>query len=158
MILHWPKIESQPGYSSGVSPTSQNELNYCESLFIYLFQQLGLSYNSNLALPTNNSSLPTKSEPAPNPNALQPSRGVVGKACRIDGVNFMSLKDYETYCKQELQLSKNRQRTNNMLKTKPTDPKDPNYDSNNHWLVGEELAKVIQTDDFVKYDRKISVK
>lgn len=161
MILHWPEAQPQTGNAAGVSQTSQNELNYCESLFIYLFQKLNLSYNSTTVSPTNSSSLtkPVK-PPVPNPNALQPSRqlGGNGKPCRIGGKNYMSLKDYETYHKQELNRSVNRKRMRDTLKTKPTNPSDLNYDKDNHYLVGEELQVVIQTDGFVKYDRTISVK
>ena len=61
--------------------------------FIYLFQTLGLSYNTTLVSPTNSTCLPKPAtQSAPNPNALQPSRQV-GRACRVEGINYLSQKD-----------------------------------------------------------------
>lgn len=60
----------------------------------------------------------------------------------------------------------NRQRVRNLLNSKPTNPSDPNYDPDNHWLSEAELEIARETNDFVglrrrrkpKYVRKISVK
>lgn len=64
-----------------------------QSLFIYLFQTLGISYNTTLVLPSNDSGAPRLKRTEPVPNALQPSRQP-GRALRKDGANYLSQKDY----------------------------------------------------------------
>lgn len=158
MLLHWPKSQSKPGFYAGVTQVSQNEMNFCESLFIHVFQQLGLSYNTILAPPTNTSCLPKPITPmAPNPNALQPSRQM-GRACRVNGINYLSQKDYETYKKQVENKVVNRQRLRNKLNQNPTDPNHPKYDPENRWLTEEEIKIAIANNDIAQYDRKISIK
>lgn len=155
-VYSWNTLPVQPNCTEGVSQTSQDEMNYVESLLIYIFQQLNLSYNSVIVSPSNTSSMPQPASPqAPNPNALQPSREM-GKACVINGEYFYSVIDYGTYYKQEHNITKNRKRIREKLNAS-SDAGSPSYYPKTHWLTEQEIAQAVANNSFVKYTRRISI-
>lgn len=152
MVERWPKVAATSSLTSGVTLTDQNEINYVEALLTYVFQNLGLSLNTVIVPPTNTTSMPqAMTTPAPNPNALQPSRQM-GKACIVGGQIFYSLIDYATWSYQEKNTTINRTRMRKKLDTGTS-----NGDPNNHWLTQAEIDKAIANNSFVQYKKQISI-